>query len=122
MEKFEFANNILELDLCGKPFSIEVDEETIKKCEKIRCDASAKLTALKCGGEDAKTADICGFLASGIDELLGGGAAAEIFGTRRMALLDLTDLLSFILEKIRGVIAQRTKHYAPHRSGGAENA
>lgn len=126
MKKFEFANSSLDLDLCGHLFSVEVDEATMEKCEKIRRGANVKLSVLKKCETDVKTDDVCAFLADGIDLLLGGGAAAEIFGSRRMALLDLTDLLTFILSEIRGVIAEKTKKYAhaaaENAESGAKNA
>ena len=49
------------------------------------------------GAEDA-VSGVCDFLENSIDDILGGGAAAEIFGAREMTVIPLTDLLVYIVE------------------------
>lgn len=119
-KRFDFADSSLELDLCGELFMLDISERTAAVCEGIKRDAREKLSALKSGnGKDVGTDELCRFLADSIDRILGSGAAARVFGSRRMTMLDLTDLICFILSEIRGVLAERARRYrlAEHTDG-----
>ena len=114
-KRFDFADSSLELDLCGELFMLDISERTAAVCEGIKRDAREKLSALKSGnGKDVGTDELCRFLADSIDRILG-----SVFGSRRMTMLDLTDLICFILSEIRGVLAERARRYrlAEHTDG-----
>lgn len=99
---FEFKDSMLGLNLSGKKFNICVNEKLFVLCGKIRREAAERLEVLYGGGagtEDA-VSGVCDFLENSIDDILGGGAAAEIFGAREMTVIPLTDLLVYIVDEI----------------------
>lgn len=106
---FKFKNNTLSLTICDLSYTLTLDENTVGICDKIRSDAKEYLSRLNDENNDADAAisDICIFFEQCIDRLLGVGATKAVFGTRPLKLLDLTDLLSFILSKIGSSVAGR---------------
>ena len=76
------------------------NEKLFVLCGKIRREAAERLEVLYGGGAGAEDAvsGVCDFLENSIDDILGGGAAAEIFGAREMTVIPLTDLLVYIVE------------------------
>lgn len=111
-DKFQFKNNTLSLILCDQPYTLLLDENTVGICEHIRTDAKAFLMSLNDENTDTDVAisDICVFFEECIDSLLGKGATKNVFGTRPLKLLDLTDLLSFIISKVGEAVAMRFSH------------
>ena len=99
---FEFKDSMLGLNLSGKKFNICVNEKLFVLCGKIRREAAKRLEVLYGGGAGAEDAvsGVCDFLENSIDDILGGGAAAEIFGAREMTVIPLTDLLVYIVDEI----------------------
>lgn len=99
---FEFKDSMLGLNLSGKKFNICVNEKLFVLCGKIRREATKRLEVLYGGGAGAEDAvsGVCDFLENSIDDILGGGAAAEIFGAREMTVIPLTDLLVYIVDEI----------------------
>ena len=97
---FEFKDSMLGLNLSGKKFNICVNEKLFVLCGKIRREAAERLEVLYGGGAGAEDAGVCDFLENSIDDILGGGAAAEIFGAREMTVIPLTDLLVYIVDEI----------------------
>lgn len=108
-DTFQFKNNTLLLTLCDKAYTLVIDEDTVKICDRIRSDAEGYLLRLGSENTDADVAisEICAFFESCIDSLLGEGETKMIFGTRPLKLLDLTDLLGYILSKISEVVTSR---------------
>ena len=100
--RFEFKDSMLGLNLSGKKFNICVNEKLFVLCGKIRREAAKRLEVLYGGGAGAEDAvsGVCDFLENSIDDILGGGAAAEIFGAREMTVIPLTDLLVYIVDEI----------------------
>ena len=99
---FEFKDSMLGLNLSGKKFNICVNEKLFVLCGNIRREAAERLEVLYGGGAGAEDAvsGVCDFLENSIDDILGGGAAAEIFGAREMTVIPLTDLLVYIVDEI----------------------
>lgn len=100
--RFEFKDSTLGLNLSGKRFNVRVNEKLFVLCGKIRREAAERLEVLYGGGAGAEDAvsGVCDFLENSIDDILGGGAAAEIFGAREMTVIPLTDLLVYIVDEI----------------------
>ena len=100
--RFEFKDSTLGLNLSGKKFNICVNEKLFVLCGKIRREAAERLEVLYGGGAGAEDAvsGVCDFLEKSIDDILGGGATAEIFGAREMTVIPLTDLLVYIVDEI----------------------
>ncbi len=109
---FQFKNNTLSLTLCDQSYTLTLDEDTVGICDRIRLDARDFLIRLNDEKSDTDVAisDICNFFETCIDSLLGKGATKNIFGTRPMKLLDLTDLLCFILSRVGEAVAARYSH------------
>ena len=101
-DSFQFKSNTVSMTLCNRQYTLTVDEDTVRICDRIRTEAKEYLLRLNSENQDtdATISEICKFFEACIDRLIGSGETAEIFGARPIKLLDLTDLLSFILSKI----------------------
>ena len=110
-EEFSLRTPRLEVCICGVEFCIELCQRTADICGEILEEAKAKLARLKSkdGEKRVSEADICNFLKASIDKLLGEGSVDKIFGKRRQELLDLSDVMCFVVSKIRdGFESERT--------------
>ncbi len=110
-EEFSLRPPRLEVCICGAEFCIELCQRTAEICGEILEEAKAKLASLKSkdGEKRVRESDICSFLKVSIDRLLGEGSVDKIFGKRRQELLDLSDVMCFVVSKIRdGFERERT--------------
>ena len=102
-EEFSLRAPRLSIRICGTDFCIELCQKTADICLEILDEAKAKLERLR--SKDAESniseADICKFLKESIDKLLGEGSVDSVFGKRRQELLDLSDMICYIVSKIR---------------------
>lgn len=102
-EEFSLRAPRLSLCICGMDFCIELCQRTADICCEILDEAKVKLERLR--HKDAENsiseADICNFLKESIDKLLGEGSVDRVFGKRRQELLDLSDMICYIVSKIR---------------------
>ncbi|MBQ2931291.1 MAG: hypothetical protein IJE62_00390 [Clostridia bacterium] len=102
-EEFSLREPKVSICICGTDFCIELSQRTADICCEILNDAKDKLEQLRrkdienCVSE----ADICEFLKESIDKLLGKGSVDRVFGKRRQELLDLSDMICYIVSKIR---------------------
>lgn len=119
MAKFEFKNNAVELEINGQNFSVELTNDVILACDRLKDGAGNFVEALSGAQntEDAKErlTETCDFLAKGIDNILGEGSAKKIFETATVTLLNLTDIIFFIRTEIISSIKAKTIEY-----GGTE--
>ena len=112
-DRFNFSDRELSLILEDHTFTVSIDDETLKLCSEIRQDTKAYISGLtaKDSVTDATVTEICAFMEACIDRLLGCGSAKTVFGSRPMKLLDLTELLCFILARVsRAVSCRITPH------------
>ena len=102
-EEFSLRPPRLEVCICGTEFCIELCQRTADICGEILEEAKAKLARLrsKDGEKRVSEADICSFLKVSINKLLGEGSVDKIFGKRRQELLDLSDVMCYVISKIR---------------------
>lgn len=102
MKRFNFKNDVLKLDLCGKKFNLRTGDRLYIRCGAVRREAAKRLEALYADNPPAENilGEVCDFLRSSVDLILGDGAAEKIFGKREMTVTALTDLLSYILDEI----------------------
>ena len=104
-EKFEFNEKPakVSLDLCGRRYSVALDEDTNQKCREMLDGARQRLELL-CKGikcEETSDEEICKFLCAGLDNLLGEGAVSEVFGDRTVNLEDVAQLICYVLSELR---------------------
>ena len=102
-EEFRLREPWLKLRICGLDFCVELCDETVKVCGEILSEAKAKLAMVRCKKLSSRVGEreICQFFKVSIDRLLGSGSVDKIFGERRQELLDLSDLMCYIVSKIR---------------------
>ncbi len=105
-EEFNFRQEKLCLKLCGNVFCIDLDENIISKCSEILKEARQKLEKVRedCGNSGISDESICKFFQRSIDSLLGAASVGKIFGERPLNLDDLSDLMCYIVTKIRVAI------------------
>ena len=123
VKKFEFQKNSLTLDIAGHTFDIELTAEVIAASDRIKEQAAQTASELSHSGGSNEEAikKACVFLADGINGILGEGTAETIFEGRKVNILDLSDVLNFILTSIYEKISEETaKRYGKtaKRSGG----
>ena len=102
-EEFSLRAPRLSICICGTDFCIELCQQTADICCEILDEAKDKLERLRRKDDEncVSEADICRFLKKSIDKLLGEGAVDRVFGKRRQDLLDLSDMICYIVSKIR---------------------
>lgn len=102
-EEFRLREPVLTLHICGLNFGVQLCGETAGICGEILEEAKKKLALIRRKDTDCLVSEveICQFLEESIDKLLGLGSVDKIFGNRRRELLDLSDLMCYIVSKIR---------------------
>ncbi len=102
-EEFSLREPRLSMRICGMDFCIELCQKTADICCEILDEAKANLERLRSKDVEGAVseADICSFLKKSIDKLLGEGSVDRVFGKRRQELLDLSDMICYIVSKIR---------------------
>ena len=111
-ESFEFKELRAELNMCGQPVLLSVNDKTAQICNEILCEARRRLELIKAGKQETCVSEheICIFFKESIEKLLGKGMVDEIFKERPQQLDDLADLLCYVAMEIRKVYeAQKRK-------------
>lgn len=120
---FKFKNNLLELEIAGKKFEVDVLDKALlddyiplqKRAEKFNKEIQA---GTKEQNVEA-VAELMEIQAAAIDTFLGEGATLEIFEQRKINLLDLVDILGFIndeVDKFQKQNLEKREQYSPNRA------
>lgn len=114
--KFEFRNNLLELDIAGKTFKIDTTSQTIfDAMQKFRDGAKKLAEEIKTIPETEMSKFVEKerlFLIESIDDILGAGAVSDIFGERPVTYFDALDVARFISVEIPKYIADKSEEFA----------
>lgn len=118
VKKFEFKDNDLKLDIAGEKFKI--DTTNIKLVERVSSfgKVATKLSKELEGREDyvqalKETIDFC---QGSIDSILGKGATKQIFKNREVSLLDLLDVINYIMAQVKEDRDKKFQVYSPNRA------
>lgn len=108
MRKFEFRDNSAKLDIAGLQFSVELGDGVLaakaKRIQEMANENQAKLAKMA-ESNDADAVqkgvdEVCSFVQSSVDDILGVGAYESIFDGRAKNMYDHIDLLAFLLESL----------------------
>ena len=105
ISKFEFQNSVLEVDIAGHRFGIDMQSEDIQN--NIRDVIEKANTA---NPEDMQ--ELLELMVESIDGVLGDGAVKKIFAGRRINFMDLIDLMCFLQQEIIKFKSMRVSKYA----------
>lgn len=105
ISKFEFQNSVLEVDIAGQRFGIDMNSENLQG--NIQ-DVLEKANTTN--PEDMK--ELLELMAECIDGVLGAGAVTKIFSGRRINFMDLIDLMCFLQQEIIKFKSMRYSKYA----------
>lgn len=113
-KRFEFKNNNVVLDICGEEFSVSLTADIMGEISDISLEAAKQLKELSSKSVNAKEkiTETCKYLENKIDVLLGNGATRQIFKQRRINLLDLTDVLNYVIAEINTSINAKVEYYS----------
>ena len=117
MKKFEFKNNILELDIAGEIFKIDAAATSTKlKHVAKKFDEVAKAFADKDNLDDNTVKIACETTCHCVDEILGEGAMNRILKSKdKVTFYDCMDVYMFVVEEIRHFNAQKGNQYKLNR-------
>lgn len=105
MAQFKFKNNEVVFDIEGKEYTVPI--EKAQKAMRRLGDMQEK--AAKATEEDF--AYICEEIVGIIDEALGEGSCAEIFGDRIINIYDLCDLIAYMAGEVTAFAEDKKKEY-----------
>lgn len=121
--EFEFRDNKITLEIVGKQYEIETSDELQERMiahAKRAMEAADKVEEIeKAQGISAAVKNCCQVLTEIVDDILGSGATAEIFGDRQISFYDLLDLYGYISGEINAYFysrQQQVKAVANHIS------
>ena len=116
MSKFEFKNNNVELEINGQNFSVELTNDVLLSCDDISNEAKKVLEAFE-KTDDAKDmlTQACDAMVKGIEDIIGVGAVAKIFGKKAITLFDLTDIIIFVRTEVNSALQKKMNSYAPKK-------
>ena len=105
ISKFEFRNSVLEVDIAGHRFGIDMESEDMqnKIDEVLKKADSVDLENMQ---------EILDLMVESIDGVLGAGSVAKIFSGRRINFMDLIDLMCFLQQEIIKFKSMRASKYA----------
>ena len=127
MRKFEFRDSSAKLDIAGLQFNVELGDGVLaakaKKIQEMANEHKEKLEKIA-ESNDADAVqkgvnEVCSFVQSAVDDILGAGAYESIFNGRAKNMYDHIDLLAFLLEALTDEIdkfkGQYVSKYSPKR-------
>lgn len=95
-QKFEFVNYNVDLDIAGQSFTMDCSSETGDYLKGVAAELHSLAAAIANGEKTVDNAVKYG--TDVIDHLLGDGAAARIFATRKKRMSDIADLCMWLTE------------------------
>lgn len=105
ISKFEFQNSVLEVDIAGNRFGIDMASEDMQSnIQEVIEKANTT------DPEDMK--ELLDLMVECIDGVLGTGAVEKIFSGRRINFMDLIDLMCFLQQEIIKFKSMRYSKYA----------
>jgi len=105
ISKFEFQNSVLEVDIAGQRFSIDMNSEDLQRnIQEVIVKANTTEP------EDMK--ELLELMVECIDGVLGADAVEKIFSGRRINFMDLIDLMCFLQQEIIKFKSMRASKYA----------
>ena len=121
VKKFEFGKNLLELDIAGEVFQIDItDPKLIENAEEYGKQMQeyankAEERAKEVGNAKAmeEMIQIC---VDSIDIMLGEGATKKIFKDRKINFFDCIDIINFVTAEIQQVRNNKLQQYSPNRA------
>lgn len=106
-QKFEFINYNVDLDIAGQSFTMDCSSETGDYLKGVAVELRSLAAALANGEKTAD--DAVNYGTDVIDHLLGDGAAARIFATRKKRMSDIADLCMWLTEVATKFQKERAK-------------
>ena len=93
-QKFEFVDYNVDLDIAGQSFTMDCSSETGDYLKGVAAELRSLAAAIANGEKTVD--DAVSYGTNVIDHLLGDGAAARIFATRKKRMSDIADLCTWL--------------------------
>lgn len=106
-QKFEFIDYNVNLDIAGQSFTMDCSSETGDYLKVVAAELRSLAAALSDGEKTVD--DAVNYGTEVIDHLLGDGAAASIFATRKKRMSDIADLCMWLTEVATKFQKERAK-------------
>ncbi len=121
VKKFEFSNNLLELNINGAEFAIDTtNPELIENAEKYGKEMQEYAQKAEKRAEEVGNAkameEMIQICVESIDVVLGEGATKKIFKDRKINFFDAIDVINFITSEIEQARDKLYKKYTPNRA------
>lgn len=121
VKKFKFGKNLLELDIAGEMFKIDITDPKLienaeKYGEKMREYANKAEERVKEVGNAKAMEEMIQICVDSIDIMLGEGATKKIFKDRKINFLDCIDIINFVTAEIQQVRNNKLQQYSPNRA------
>lgn len=121
VKKFEFGNNLLELDIAGEVFQIDTtDPKLIENAEgygkKMQEYANKAEERAKEIGNAKAMEEMIQICVDSIDIILGEGATKKIFKDRKINFFDCIDIINFVTAEIQQARNNKLQQYSPNRA------
>ena len=106
------GSNVMKKDIVIRVYekSFEIGEfgKVLDVCEEIRKEAKVRLAEMVSdGGENQKAEnEVCDFLKTSIERILGLGAVSRIFGEKDCQIPELTEVLCQVISQVGVSFAQ----------------
>lgn len=121
VKKFQFGNNLLELDINGAKFEIDTtDPKLIENAEKYGKEMQEYAQKAEKRAEEVGNAkameEVIQICVKSIDIVLGEGATKKIFKDRKINFFDAIDVINFITAEIKQSRDNLYQKYTPNRA------
>lgn len=121
VKKFEFGNNLLELNINGAEFAIDTtDPKLIENAEKYGKEMQEYAQKAEKRAEEVGNAkameEMIQICVESIDVVLGEGATKKIFKDRKINFFDTIDVINFMTSEIEKARDNLYQKYTPNRA------
>lgn len=116
VKKFEFRDQSTDIEIAGKTFSLDVTSPSLlRRIEKFGREAVAQSFIDEDDDYITQLEKSIDFMQHAIDQILGEGAAKEIFGDREVSFLEMLDLINFLRDTVLEARKEKLSKYSADR-------
>ncbi len=109
-KKFEFENSLLQLDICGEIYEVDIYRPDFQEGLAVVVE---KANGIKTENpSESEVKQIMKLCVESIDKILGDGAVFRIFADRIVNFPDLIDLMCYIQQELMEYRELRESKYA----------
>lgn len=116
-KRFDFKDNTVELNIAGNIFNVDpTNADFVEKAVKVADNSVNMFNKTKSEELTAETIEkMIKEVLNMIDELLGENASNKIFANRTINMLDVIDVLDFIVQETTSTVDSKLSRYTIDR-------